>query len=217
MKMKKIRLSILLLGAWPVFALAATNTSGVENRSHEAMPKPGASVSSEAAAMPGAMKGMNMQGMNMQGMDMSGVAANAASAPHASVHADADADASSTGNPGKATVATQNVEITMDDSMRFTPDVIHVQPGQTIRFVLINRGQIKHEMTIGSMAELKEHEKMMAAMPDMPDGAEPNMVAVPPGGKGELIWRFGKPGTVDFACTMPGHMEAGMVGKILVE
>jgi uncharacterized cupredoxin-like copper-binding protein len=72
-------------------------------------------------------------------------------------------------------------------------------------------------MTIGSMAELKEHEKMMAAMPDMPDGAEPNMVAAPPGGKGELIWRFGKPGTVDFACTMPGHMEAGMVGKILVE
>ncbi|SBP89139.1 MULTISPECIES: cupredoxin family protein [Thiomonas] len=210
MKMKKIRLSILLLGAWPVFALAATNTSGVENRSHEAMPKPGASVSSEAAAMPGAMKGMNMQGMNM-----SGVATSAASAPHASVHA--DADASSVGNPGQATDATKNVEITMDDSMRFTPDVIHVQPGQTIRFVLVNRGHLKHEMTIGSMAELKEHEKMMAAMPDMPDGAEPNMVAVPPGGKGELIWRFGKPGTVDFACTMPGHMEAGMVGKILVE
>ena len=215
MKMKKIRLSMLVLGAWPVFALAAANASGVENPSHEATPKRGASASSEAATMPGAMKGMNMQGMGM-----SGVAANAASAPHASVHAGADADASSIGNPGKATAATKNVDITMDDSMRFTPDVIHVQPGQTIRFVLINRGHLKHEMTIGSMAELKEHEKMMAAMPDMPDmpdGAEPNMVAAPPGGKGELIWRFGKPGTVDFACTMPGHMEAGMVGKILVE
>jgi uncharacterized cupredoxin-like copper-binding protein len=217
MKMKKIRLSMLLLGAWPVFALAATNVSGIENRSHEAMPKRGASVSSEAAAMSGTMKGMNMQGMNMQGMDMSVVATNAASAPHASAHAEENTDTSSTGAPGAATVATKNVEITMDDSMRFTPDVIHVQPGQTIRFVLINRGQIKHEMTIGSMAELKEHEKMMAAMPDMPDGAEPNMVAVPPGGKGKLIWRFGKPGTVDFACTMPRHMEAGMVGKILVK
>ncbi|MDE2255714.1 MAG: hypothetical protein KGL42_15815 [Betaproteobacteria bacterium] len=36
-------------------------------------------------------------------------------------------------------------------------------------------------------------------------------------GKGDLIWRFYKPGTVNFACAMLGHLQAGMVGKILVE
>ncbi len=36
-------------------------------------------------------------------------------------------------------------------------------------------------------------------------------------GKGDLIWRFYKPGTVNFAWAMLRHLEAGMVGKILVE
>ena len=127
-----------------------------------------------------------------------------------------DGDMSAVGGPGVAADATRTIEIAVDDSMRFTPDAVQVQPGQTVRFVVVNQGKTRHEMTIGTMAELKEHEKMMAAMPDMANGVEPNMVAVPPGGKGELVWRFGQAGAVDFACTMPGHMQAGMLGKVLV-
>lgn len=44
-----------------------------------------------------------------------------------------------------------------------------------------------------------------------------NMVSVAPGESGELVWRFDRPGTVAFACLVPGHFEAGMRGEIEVE
>ncbi|TAK72435.1 MAG: hypothetical protein EPO19_01795 [Betaproteobacteria bacterium] len=47
--------------------------------------------------------------------------------------------------------------------------------------------------------------------------AEPNMVTLAPGESGELVWRFTKAGTFDFACLQPGHFEAGMMGKVLVK
>ncbi|GAB4234212.1 MAG: hypothetical protein OHK0028_10350 [Deltaproteobacteria bacterium] len=37
-----------------------------------------------------------------------------------------------------------------------------------------------------------------------------------PGMTGERVWRFTKAGTYDFACLVPGHFEAGMVGKVRV-
>jgi uncharacterized cupredoxin-like copper-binding protein len=103
----------------------------------------------------------------------------------------------------------------MSDDMKFTPAKINVKRGETIRFVVRNAGQIKHEMVIGSMAELKEHAEMMRTMPGM-EHAEPNMVTLDPGKTGELIWQFTKAGTFDFACLQPGHFEAGMMGKVSV-
>ncbi|MBP2686823.1 MAG: hypothetical protein H6Q81_1728 [Deltaproteobacteria bacterium] len=46
--------------------------------------------------------------------------------------------------------------------------------------------------------------------------ADPNQVSVDPGMTGELVWQFTKAGTFDFACLVPGHFEAGMVGKVRV-
>ncbi len=46
--------------------------------------------------------------------------------------------------------------------------------------------------------------------------ADPNQVGVEPGKTGELIWQFTRAGTFDFACLVPGHFEAGMVGKVRV-
>lgn len=71
-------------------------------------------------------------------------------------------------------------------------------------------------MVIGSVAELKEHAAMMREMPEM-QHSDPNMITLSPDQTGELIWQFTQAGTVDFACFMPGQMEAGMVGTIKVE
>jgi uncharacterized cupredoxin-like copper-binding protein len=57
---------------------------------------------------------------------------------------------------------------------------------------------------------------MMRKMPGM-EHAEPNMITLNASQRGGIVWQFDKPGTVDFACLMPGHMEAGMVGKVMVE
>jgi uncharacterized cupredoxin-like copper-binding protein len=124
--------------------------------------------------------------------------------------------ASMAGKPGDLDKASRTIEVTMNDHMRFIPDQISVKPGETIRFNVKNAGKIPHEMVIGTMDELKEHAEMMRQMPNMKH-AEPNMIALAGGQSGTLVWQFGKPGTVDFACLIPGHMEAGMVGQIEVK
>jgi uncharacterized cupredoxin-like copper-binding protein len=65
------------------------------------------------------------------------------------------------------------------------------------------------------MKALKEHAALMAKHPDM-EHAEPNQASVLPGKTGEIVWRFSRAGTVDFACLQAGHFEAGMKGQVVV-
>ncbi len=120
------------------------------------------------------------------------------------------------GRPGQAANVTRTVEVVMDDGMRFTPAHMQFTAGETVRFVVRNNGRIRHEMVLGNMAELREHMQMMQQMPEM-EHDEPNMISLAPGEQGELIWQFTRPGRFDFACLMPGHLEAGMTGKIAVK
>lgn len=122
---------------------------------------------------------------------------------------------STIGRPGDSAQVTRTVEIKMDDSMRFTPAEIPVKAGETIRFVVKNTGRLMHEMVIGTMADLKEHAMEMRKMSGVKH-AEPNMITLAAGKIGGLVWTFDQTGTVDFACLIPGHMEAGMVGKVTV-
>jgi len=119
------------------------------------------------------------------------------------------------GNPGDPAKVTRDVAVEMSDAMRFRPDRIEVKRGETIRFIVRNTGKMKHEMVLGTIKELKEHARMMRKFPEMKHG-DPNQVSVEPGMTGELVWHFTKAGTFDFACLVPGHSEAGMVGKLRV-
>ncbi len=131
-------------------------------------------------------------------------------------HSEDGGHAQGVGQPGDPKKVSRAIQVLMSDDMKFTPAKVNVERGETIRFVVRNAGQIKHEMVIGSMAELKEHAELMRKMPGM-EHADPNMVTLDPGKSGELIWQFTKAGTFDFACLQPGHFEAGMIGKISVK
>lgn len=126
----------------------------------------------------------------------------------------------STGEPGDSAKVSRTVEITAIDN-RFKPSEIKVKQGETIKFVIMNEGEKKHEMMIGTSEELDEHGKMMKKHPDMEHHDEPNMVSVGPGKTKELVWHFTNAGTVDFACPLPGHFKGmnfpGMKGTIEVE
>ncbi len=136
-------------------------------------------------------------------------AANAvASGTHAGEH---EHDASNIGGPGKATKVSHTIEIDMSDTMRFVPSEATVNQGETIRFVIKNSGQLKHEFVMGTAKELKAHYDLMKKFPNM-EHADDNMLSVAPGRTGELIWLFGKAGKVNFACLQPGHFDAGMKG-----
>ncbi len=71
-------------------------------------------------------------------------------------------------------------------------------------------------MVLGTMDELKKHAEMMKKHPDM-EHDEPHMAHVGPGKTGEMGWRFTRAGTFYFGCLIPGHFEAGMIGKVVVE
>ena len=127
----------------------------------------------------------------------------------------AEDHAAALGKPGDPRKVTRDVNVEMNDAMRFRPDSIRVKRGETIRFVVRNTGKLTHEMVLGTIKELKEHAEMMRKFPEM-EHADPNQVSVEPGKTGELIWQFTRAGTFDFACLVPGHFEAGMVGKVRV-
>jgi uncharacterized cupredoxin-like copper-binding protein len=119
------------------------------------------------------------------------------------------------GIAGDAESVKRTVEIHMLDMMRFSPDRIEVKQGETIRFVHKNDGKIMHEFVIGTKRELDEHAALMLKFPNM-EHDEPYMVHVAPGKTGEVIWNFNRAGEFDFACLIPGHYQAGMIGKIKV-
>jgi uncharacterized cupredoxin-like copper-binding protein len=119
------------------------------------------------------------------------------------------------GRTGDPRNVTRTIRIGAHDTMRYSPSQITVRQGETIRFIVANRGKVPHEIVLGTIDELKEHAEWMKKHPTMEHDA-PYMVHLRPGGSGEMVWQFTEPGEFHFACLIPGHFEAGMKGSIRV-
>ncbi|WP_397452719.1 plastocyanin/azurin family copper-binding protein [Pseudomonas sp. NA-150] len=138
------------------------------------------------------------------------------------------------GHAAPAAQATRTVEVTLGD-LYFQPSSLRVKAGETVRFVLTNKGQLRHEFNLGSAAMHAAHQQEMLKMgmsgAPMPADAshsamdhgsagggmkhdDPNSVLVEPGKTAELTWTFTKVSDLQFACNFPGHYQAGMVGKV---
>lgn len=144
--------------------------------------------------------------------------ASAGSAGHEHSHAHAHANESyesDIGQPGKAAKVGRTITIDMGDNMRFTPSGLQVKQGETVRLLIRNKGNARHELSLGTQKELLAHLEAMKKYPDM-EHDEPNSITLEPGKQGEIIWQFTRAGTVHFACLIPGHYEAGMKGTVRV-
>lgn len=146
------------------------------------------------------------------------------------------------GQPAPAASAARTVHVDMTD-MAFTPASVQVKAGETVSFVLANKGQLLHEFNLGDAAMHAEHQKEMLKMQQggmmTPTGmsdagmdhqamghgsmtahgmkhADLNSVLVEPGKTAELTWTFTKADNLEFACNVPGHYQAGMVGTLKV-
>lgn len=119
------------------------------------------------------------------------------------------------GRQGDPKKATRTIAIGMSDAMRYTPAEVRVKQGETVRFVVKNDGKAMHEMVIGTLAELRAHGELMKKYPNM-EHDEPYMAHVEPGKSVEIVWTFTKAGEFHYGCLVPGHFDAGMVGRIIV-
>ena len=141
------------------------------------------------------------------------------------------------GSPAQAGQADRTVEVTMRDNY-YEPETLQVKAGETVRFVVKNAGSLVHEFNIGTAAMHAAHQDEMMMMVEhgvltadsfdeaagkamessMGHGAhdDPNSVLLEPGKTGEVVWTFPADGSLEFACNVPGHYAAGMVGDITV-
>ncbi len=104
-----------------------------------------------------------------------------------------------------------------DNGMKIhVPDHVDVKKGEQVHFVIQNKGALKHEFMLASVADNDKHAKLMMKYPDM-EHDDPNAKSVDPGKSAEILWRFSKGGTFEFACLIPGHREAGMHGTVTVK
>jgi uncharacterized cupredoxin-like copper-binding protein len=94
----------------------------------------------------------------------------------------------------------------------FVPDVIRVEPGETVRFVVRNDDPIDHEFLIGDETVQHVHEVGTEGH----HGARPGEISVPAGQTVATTYTFGGAGSTLFGCHLPGHYAYGMRGTIQI-
>ncbi|MAJ63747.1 MAG: copper-binding protein [Alphaproteobacteria bacterium] len=143
------------------------------------------------------------------------------------------------GKPAAASVATRTIRVTMHDNY-YEPEEITVKAGETVRFIVKNEGTLVHEFNIGTedmhlahapeMQMMVEHGVLLSDRIDMAAAKhmqatmghgmhdEPNSALLEPGKTAQFAWTFPEDGsiTLEFACNVPGHYDAGMVGDLSI-
>ena len=116
------------------------------------------------------------------------------------------------------------LEITLDAvegrPWRFEPSVVEVPVGHRVKLTLVNDGLVEHDVEIVGVPA-NDIEVVGAAEGHERLGGghhEEDVVAAhaEPGTPATVIFTVTEAGEYEFACTIPGHKEAGMVGKLVV-
>ena len=154
------------------------------------------------------------------------------------------ADPSPAGRTGDKAKVTRTVKIEMTE-YSYSQQKLEFKAGETVKFILSNKGKLKHEMTIGTAEDQAAHRKAMQDMSDTAHAGHGNhgghgehaahgahgahghhgmdhdmpsgAVHVGPGETKELVWQFTTAGSLQFACNYPGHSDLGMEGTIVVQ
>lgn len=136
------------------------------------------------------------------------------------------ADTSAFGHKGESSKATRTIDIEASEIM-FNVTALEVSAGETVRFVISNKGEQPHEFTIGDDAYQELARRMMTHMTEMGMDASStehaalhesagNTVTLDVGETKEIVWTFTKAGAFEFSCNIPGHSEVGMKGAVAV-
>lgn len=114
-----------------------------------------------------------------------------------------------TGRPGIDGEQEVRIDISLS---RFSPDVIEVRRGTTVRFVVTNSDPIEHEFIAGDADLHARHENGT----EPSHGDRPGEVTIGIGATASTRLTFAEVGDVVFACHLPGHFAYGMKGIIRV-
>jgi uncharacterized cupredoxin-like copper-binding protein len=108
----------------------------------------------------------------------------------------------------------KTVTLTLNEFL-FQPSEITTRVGQPIKLVLKNNGTVLHDfVSTDAMVEVMEEH---GAMHDMAGMQTTMHAAIEAGQESTLEFKATQTGTYTFYCTIAGHREAGMTGKLIVK
>ena len=138
------------------------------------------------------------------------------------------------GTKGAESEVNRVIVVKMFDNY-YEPNSFDISRGETIKFKVINSGELVHEFNIANAMMHKKHMPEMQKMVDneilLPDSIDKdkmkkmakldksmghshsNSVLLEPNQTGEIIWKFVDAVNIEIACNVPGHYEAGMIAK----
>ncbi len=139
------------------------------------------------------------------------------------------------GQKGNPSEVKRTITVKMYDNY-FEPAQFNISKNETIKFIVINLGELVHEFNIATremhikhqpemmmmveneilLSDKIDKEKMKEMAKKNPSMAHShsNSVLLSPGEKGQLIWKFNNKVKLEAACNVPGHYEVGMIAKI---
>ena len=142
------------------------------------------------------------------------------------------------GSLGKSEEVDRTIKVTMYDNY-YEPSSFSIKSGETIKFEVVNAGELVHEFNIANAMMHKKHQpemekmveneilladsidkekmKKMAKMDESMGHSHSNSVLLEPKEKGNIVWKFENAINIEIACNVPGHYQIGMIAKVDVK
>lgn len=119
--------------------------------------------------------------------------------------------------PVSATPTLPQVRVSLGNTqgeLKFFPDNLQFIAGQKYQLILDNPSPTKHYFTAKDFADASWTQKVDTGKAEIKGAI--HEIELKPGGEAHWVLVAMKPGVYDLRCVIPGHTEAGMVGKISV-
>jgi uncharacterized cupredoxin-like copper-binding protein len=118
-----------------------------------------------------------------------------------------------------SSVPSANITVVAND-FNYTPNMVTVPHGEEVTITFKNDGQVEHDFVIAKINVTNMTESMEEGMDmaghDM-EGMEFDVhMATMPGGSTTIKFTPQEAGEYEVFCTVEGHKEAGMIGKLVV-
>ena len=139
------------------------------------------------------------------------------------------------GSLGKSEEINRTIKVIMYDNY-YEPSSFNIKSGETIKFEVVNAGELVHEFNIANAMMHKKHQpemekmveneilladsidkekmKKMAKMDKSMGHSHSNSVLLEPNEKGDIVWKFENAMNIEIACNVPGHYQIGMIAKV---
>ena len=120
-------------------------------------------------------------------------------------------------SPSLAQQSVTEVKVSLGNSageLKFFPNNLEFVAGEKYKIILDNPSPVKHYFTAKDFADASWTQKVQAGKVEVKGAI--HELELKPGAEAEWVLVPMKPGVYQLYCSIPGHREAGMIGKIAV-